>query len=404
MTCYNELEGVIVMENFNFYSHTEFVFGKDTEKDVGKLVKKHGAKKVFLHYGGGSIKRTGLYDKVIKSLKDTGIDYVELGGVKPNPVDSKVYEGIELCKKENCDFMLAVGGGSVIDSAKAIAAGVKYDGDFWDFYDGKAVIEEALSVGTILTIPAAGSEGSSATVITKEDEGLKRGTGSNVLRPKFSIINPELTYTLPMWQTSAGIVDMMAHIFERYLSKTKDVILTDRLMEATLISIMEAARKIMIQSENYEARATICWAGTIAHNGSLSVGRQEDWTTHGLEHELSALYDMTHGAGLAVMFPAYMAYTLDEDLERFYRLATKVFGVPENHFDKKTAALEGINRLRKFFKEIGMPTTLEEADASADDIPKLLRTLKINNGESFGNFKSLTLKDAENIYKLASKY
>jgi hypothetical protein len=404
MTCYNELEGVIVMENFNFYSPTEFVFGKDTEKDVGKLVKKHGAKKVFLHYGGGSIKRTGLYDKVIKSLKDTGIDYVELGGVKPNPVDSKVYEGIELCKKENCDFMLAVGGGSVIDSAKAIAAGVKYDGDFWDFYDGKAVIEEALSVGTILTIPAAGSEGSSATVITKEDEGLKRGTGSNVLRPKFSIINPELTYTLPMWQTSAGIVDMMAHIFERYLSKTKDVILTDRLMEATLISIMEAARKIMIQSENYEARATICWAGTIAHNGSLSVGRQEDWTTHGLEHELSALYDMTHGAGLAVMFPAYMAYTLDEDLERFYRLATKVFGVPENHFDKKTAALEGINRLRKFFKEIGMPTTLEEADASADDIPKLLRTLKINNGESFGNFKSLTLKDAENIYKLASKY
>jgi len=404
MTCYNELEGVIVMENFNFYSPTEFVFGKDTEKDVGKLVKKHGAKKVFLHYGGGSIKRTGLYDKVIKSLKDTGIDYVELGGVKPNPVDSKVYEGIELCKKENCDFMLAVGGGSVIDSAKAIAAGVKYDGDFWDFYDGKAVIEEALSVGTILTIPAAGSEGSSATVITKEDEGLKRGTGSNVLRPKFSIINPELTYTLPMWQTSAGIVDMMAHIFERYLSKTKDVILTDRLMEATLISIMEAARKIMIQSENYEARATICWAGTIAHNGSLSVGRQEDWTTHGLEHELSALYDMTHGAGLAVMFPTYMAYTLDEDLERFYRLATKVFGVPENHFDKKTAALEGINRLRKFFKEIGMPTTLEEADASADDIPKLLRTLKINNGESFGNFKSLTLKDAENIYKLASKY
>ena len=392
------------MENFNFYSPTEFVFGKDTEKDVGKLVKKHGAKKVFLHYGGGSIKRTGLYDKVIKSLKDTGIDYVELGGVKPNPVDSKVYEGIELCKKENCDFMLAVGGGSVIDSAKAIAAGVKYDGDFWDFYDGKAVIEEALSVGTILTIPAAGSEGSSATVITKEDEGLKRGTGSNVLRPKFSIINPELTYTLPMWQTSAGIVDMMAHIFERYLSKTKDVILTDRLMEATLISIMEAARKIMIQSENYEARATICWAGTIAHNGSLSVGRQEDWTTHGLEHELSDLYDMTHGAGLAVMFPAYMAYTLDEDLERFYRLATKVFGVPENHFDKKTAALEGINRLRKFFKEIGMPTTLEEADASADDIPKLLRTLKINNGESFGNFKSLTLKDAENIYKLASKY
>jgi alcohol dehydrogenase YqhD (iron-dependent ADH family) len=390
------------VENFNFYSPTEFVFGKDTEKEVGSLVKKYGAKKVFLHYGGGSIKKTGLYERVTKTLKDAGVDYVELGGVKPNPVDSKVYEGIDLCKKENCDFMLAVGGGSVIDSAKAIAAGVKYDGDFWDFYDRKAVIEDALPVGTILTIPAAGSEGSSATVITKEDEGLKRGSGSNLLRPKFSIINPELTYTLPMWQTAAGIVDMMAHIFERYLSKTEDVILTDRLMESTLISIMEAARKILIQSDDYEARATICWAGTIAHNGILGVGREEDWTTHGLEHELSALYDMTHGAGLAVMFPAYMTYTLEEDLERYYRLATKVFGVPENHFDKRVAALEGIKRLKAFFKEIGMPITLEEAGAKKEDIPKLLKTLKINNGEKFGNFKSLTLEDAENIYTLAS--
>ncbi len=390
------------MENFNFYSPTEFVFGKDTEKEVGSLVKKYGAKKVFLHYGGGSIKKTGLYERVTKTLKDAGVDYVELGGVKPNPVDLKVYEGIDLCKKENCDFMLAVGGGSVIDSAKAIAAGVKYDGDFWDFYDRKAVIEDALPVGTILTIPAAGSEGSSATVITKEDEGLKRGSGSNLLRPKFSIINPELTYTLPMWQTAAGIVDMMAHIFERYLSKTEDVILTDRLMESTLISIMEAARKILIQSDDYEARATICWAGTIAHNGILGVGREEDWTTHGLEHELSALYDMTHGAGLAVMFPAYMTYTLEEDLERYYRLATKVFGVPENHFDKRVAALEGIKRLKAFFKEIGMPITLEEAGAKKEDIPKLLKTLKINNGEKFGNFKSLTLEDAENIYTLAS--
>ncbi|MGM0436530.1 MAG: iron-containing alcohol dehydrogenase [Bacillota bacterium] len=391
------------MENFNFYSPTEFVFGKDTEKEVGNLVKKYGAKKVFLHYGGGSIKRTGLYDRVTKTLEDAGVDYVELGGVKPNPVDSKVYEGIELCKKENCDFMLAVGGGSVIDSAKAIAAGVKYDGDFWDFYDRKAAIKDALPVGTILTIPAAGSEGSSATVITKEDEGLKRGSGSNLLRPKFSIINPELTYTLPMWQTAAGIVDMMAHIFERYLSKTEDVILTDRLMEATLVSIMEAARKILIQSDNYEARATICWSGTIAHNGILGVGRQEEWTTHGLEHELSALYDMTHGAGLAVMFPAYMTYTLEEDIERYYRLATKVFGVPENHFDKRVAALEGIKRLKNFFKEIGMPITLEEAGAKKEDIPKLIKTLKINSGESFGNFRTLTLEDAENIYTIASE-
>ncbi len=325
------------MENFNFYSPTEFVFGKDTEANVGALLKKYGAKKVFLHYGGGSIKKSGLYDTVIKSLEKEKIDYVALGGAKPNPVDTLVYEGIKLCKEEACDFVLAVGGGSAIDSAKAIAAGVKYDGDFWDFYDRKAIIKDALPVGVILTIPAAGSEGSSATVITKESEGLKRGTGSNLLRPKFSIINPELTYSLPMWHTAAGIVDMMAHIFERYLSKTQDVILTDRLCEATLVSIMEAANKIMQDPNDYEARATICWAGTIAHNGFLGVGRQEDWVTHGLEHELSALYDMTHGAGLAIMFPAYMAYTLDEDLERYYRLATQVFGVPQNHFEKSVS-------------------------------------------------------------------
>lgn len=389
------------MENFRFYSPTEFVFGKDTEKEVAQLLVDYGAKKVFLHYGSGSIKKTGLYDRVIESLKKKDIDYVELGGAKANPVDSLVYEGIELCRKEGCDFVLAVGGGSAIDSAKAIAAGVKYDGDFWDFFDAKATIEQALPVGVILTLPAAGSEGSVATVITREDEGLKRGTGSNLLRPRFAIINPELNYTLPMWQTAAGVVDMMSHIFERYLSKTEDVILTDRLCEATLISIMEAGRKVVREPNDYGARATICWAGTIAHNGSLGVGREEDWTTHALEHELSALYDMTHGAGLAVMFPAYMEYTLEEDIERYYRLATKVFGVPENHFDKKAVALQGIKRLRAFFREIGMPTTLKEAGAKKADIPQLLRTLEKNKGKKFGSFMKLKLKDAERIYESA---
>jgi alcohol dehydrogenase YqhD (iron-dependent ADH family) len=391
------------MDNFKFYSPTEFIFGKDVEQEVGKRVKQTGAKKVFLHYGGGSIKRSGLYDTVVSSLKEEGVAFVELGGVKPNPVDSLVYEGIELCKKESCDFVLAVGGGSVIDSAKAIAAGVKYDGDFWDFYDRKATVKEALPVGVILTIPAAGSEGSSATVITKESDGLKRGMGSNLLRPVFSFINPELTYTLPMWHTAAGIVDMMAHIFERYITKSKDVVLTDRLMESTLISIMEAARVIVEEPENYEARATICWAGTIAHNGILGVGREEEWTTHGLEHELSALYDMTHGAGLAVMFPAYMRYTLEEDIDRYYRLATEVFGVPHNYQYKTDVALEGIIRLVGFFIEIGMPTTLEEAGAKKEDIPKLIEKLKMNSGESFGQFMKLTLEDAKNIYELASE-
>ena len=389
------------MENFSFYSPTEFIFGKGVEKDVGSLLKKYGANKVFIHYGGGSIKRSGLYDSVKESLHSEGIDSVELGGVKPNPTDSLVYEGIALCKKENVDFVLAVGGGSAIDSAKAIAAGVKYDGDFWDFFDRKAGIKDALPVGVILTIPAAGSEGSSATVITKEDEGLKRGAGSNLLRPVFSIINPELTFTLPMWQTSAGIVDMMSHVFERYLTKTKDVILTDRLNEATLISIMEAARKIMKEPNDYEARATICWAGTIAHNGILGVGREEEWTTHGLEHELSAYYDMTHGAGLAVLFPAYMKYTLDEDVERYYRLATKVFGVPDNHFYKREVALEGIERLTAFFREIGMPTTLKEAGAKKTDIPAIMKVLEKNIGKQFGTFMKLTLEDANKIYELA---
>ncbi len=389
------------MENFKFYSPTQFVFGKDTERETGELLANFGAKKVFLHYGGGSIKKTGLYDRIIESLNKRDIDYVELGGAKPNPVDSLVYEGIELCRKERCDFVLAVGGGSAIDSAKAIAAGVKYDGDFWDFFDNKASIEDALPVGVVLTLPAAGSEGSVATVITKEDEGLKRGTGSDLLRPKFAVINPELTYTLPAWQTAAGVVDMMSHIFERYISKTEDVILTDRLCEATLVSIMEAARTIVKEPENYEARATICWAGTIAHNGILGVGRQEEWTTHGLEHELSALYDMTHGAGLAVLFPAYMAYTLGEDVERYYRLATKAFGVPENHYDKRAVALEGIKRLKEFFSEVGMPITMQEAGAKKEDVPKLLQTLEKNQGREFGSFMKLNLEDARRIYEMA---
>ncbi|MFW5893448.1 MAG: iron-containing alcohol dehydrogenase [Bacillota bacterium] len=389
------------MDNFRFYSPTEFVFGKDQEKEVGALLKAYGAKKALLHYGGGSIKRTGLYDKVVKSLKEAGVEYVELGGVKPNPVDSLVYEGIDLVKREGVDFLLPVGGGSVIDSAKAIAAGALYEGDFWDFFDRKARMERALPVGVILTIPAAGSEGSAATVITKADAQLKRGAGGNAVRPKFAIINPELTYTLPMWQTAAGIVDMISHIFERYFTTSQDVILTDRQSEATLLSIMEAARIIMKDPNNYEARATICWAGTIAHNGVLGVGRNEEWTAHGLEHQLSALYDMTHGAGLAVIFPAYMKYTLDADLERYYRLATTVFGVPANHFDKRGVALEGIDRLVKFFKAIGMPVTLKEAGAKKEDIPKLVELLSKNTGEKFGSFMTLTLDDAKAIYETA---
>lgn len=391
------------MLNFNYYSPTEFLFGKDTENNVGTLLKKYKAKKVLIHYGSGSIKRSGLFDRVIKSIENEKIDYVELGGVVPNPRDTIVYEGIELCKNEKVDFILAVGGGSAIDSAKAIAAGAKYNGDFWDFFDHKAVVKNALKIGVILTIPAAGSEGSSATVITKTKGMLKRGAGSSFFRPAFAIINPELTYTLPSYQTAAGVVDMICHIFERYFTKTKDVILTDRLAEATIISIIEAMRVIADEPTNYEARATICWAGTIAHNGSLGVGRQEDWATHELEHELSALYDATHGAGLAVMFPAFMRYTVNEDVQRFRRLAVRVFGIKDKPKKPLKVALAGIDALEAFFKEIGMPTSFKELGAKEEDIDKLMEKLHINQGDKFGHFKELTMEDSRKIYELACK-
>jgi alcohol dehydrogenase YqhD (iron-dependent ADH family) len=389
------------MLNFKYYSPTEFVFGKNTEENVGKLLKNYKAKKVLVHYGSGSIKRSGLFDRVIKSIEAEGFEHVELGGVVPNPRDTLVYEGIELCRNEKVDFILAIGGGSVIDSAKAIAAGVKYKGDFWDFFDGKAKISNSLKIGVILTIPAAGSEGSKYSVVTKTDTLLKRGIGHDSLRPLFSIINPELTYTLPNYQTAAGVTDMMAHIFERYLTKTQDVILTDRLCEATLVSIMEAALIAKEEPTNYEARATICWAGTIAHNDSLGVGREEDWSSHGMAHELSALYDITHGAALAIIFPAFMKYTINEDVQRYRRLAVKVFGVKDNPKKPYKVAVAGIQALEDFLKKIGMPTRFKDVNLDNNVIPALIEKLSINKGEEFGYFKKLTMEDAKNIYELA---
>lgn len=391
------------MENFIFNSPTKFIFGKNTESQIGEVLKSYNAKKILIHYGTGSIKRSGLFDRIVEAIEAVNIQYIELGGVVPNPRDTLVYEGIELCKKENIDFILAVGGGSSIDSAKAIAAGAKYDGDFWDFYDRKAEIKDALKVGVILTIPAAGSEGSNSSVITKTDGMLKRGLNTEFYRPTFAIINPELTYTLPAYQTAAGIVDMMSHILERYLTKSKNVILVDRLSESTLVSIIEAARVVMKEPTNYEARATICWASTIAHNGFLGVGRISDWATHRLEHELSALYDVTHGAGLAVMFPAYMQYTIMEDIQRYRRFAIKVFEIKDNKRKPLKVAQAGIKALQDFFKEIGMPTSFKDIEAKEEDIPKLVEKLRINVGERIGNFKSLTMEDAENIYHIACK-
>lgn len=389
------------MNNFVFHSPTKFVFGKDTENQVGQLLKEYQVKKVLIHYGKGSIKRSGLYDRVVEAIEKEGIGHVELGGVVPNPRDTLVYKGIELCKKEHVDFILAVGGGSSIDSAKAIAAGSRYDGDFWDFYDHKATIQDALGIGVILTIPAAGSEGSTSAVITKTDGMLKRGLNTQFYRPKFAIINPELTYTLPQYQTSAGVVDMMGHILERYFTPSDNTLFIDRLAEGALVSIMEAGKTLMEDPTNYDARAVICWAGTIAHNGFFGVGRVEDWATHRLEHELSALYDVTHGAGLAVMYPAFMKYTLHQDLKRLKRLAVNVFSVKVEGKSDEEIALEGIQALENFYRHMHMPIRFKDINAKKEDIKLLVSKLEENVGSTFGHYQKLSMEDAKNIYLLA---
>ncbi|MCR4716177.1 MAG: iron-containing alcohol dehydrogenase [Lachnospiraceae bacterium] len=387
------------MENFTFYSPTYFVFGKKTEEEAGKYVKKYGGSKVLIHYGGGSVIKSGLIDRVRKSLDSEQIPYVELGGVKPNPRSGLVYEGIKLCKEENVDFLLAVGGGSVIDSAKAIAAGTLYDGDFWDFYSGK-MIEKALPVGVVLTIAAAGSEGSGDSVITKEDGMLKRGTGSETLRPKFSIMNPELTTTLPPYQTACGATDIMAHVFERYFTNTTEVEITDRLCEAVLTTMVKEAPRVIKDPTNYEARANIMWAGTVAHNGIVGVGRSQDWNSHAIEHELSALYDCAHGAGLAVIMPSWMEFVYKHNVMRFCQMATRVFGCHMNYENPEVTALEGIRRFRTFLHSIGMPINFEEIGAKEEDIPKLVDKLGLGDGKT-GGFVELSSDDVAAIYKIA---
>ncbi len=389
------------MNNFSFYSPTEFVFGKDTESRCGELVKKHGGSRVLVHYGSGSVVKSGLLDRVTEALDKTGIAHFELGGVVPNPRDTKVYEGIELCRKENIDFILSVGGGSTIDSSKAIAAGTCYDGDFWDFYCGKAYIQKALPVGTVLTIAAAGSEGSPSSVITKENGMEKRGTGSDLIRPKFSVLNPELTCTLPSYQTASGATDIMAHVFERYFTTTKEVEITDRLCEAVLLTMIKETPRVIADPNNYDARANIMWAGMVAHNDIVGVGRNQDWNSHGLEHELSGLYDCAHGAGLAVIMPAWMEYVVDTDVMRFAQMASRIWGVQMDFADPKATALKGIRAFRSFLHDIGMPINFTELGAKAEDIPVLIEKLGIGNGVR-GGFRQLDRKDVEAIYTIAA--
>ncbi len=389
------------MNTFQFYSPTEFVFGKGTENKAGYYVKKHGGTNVLLHYGGGSAIRSGLLDRVKKSLDEENIVYTELGGVQPNPIDTLVYKGIEICRQKKIDFILAVGGGSVIDSAKAIAMGVPYEGDFWDFYCDKSP-QVALPVATVLTIAAAGSEGSGDSVITKAEVGLKRGAGSDLIRPKFSIMNPELTCTLPAYQTACGATDIMAHVFERYFTNTTEVEITDRLCEAVLLTMIKETPRVIADPTNYEARANIMWAGTVAHTNIVGVGREQDWNSHGIEHELSALYDCAHGAGLAVIMPAWMEFVYKHNVLRFAQAAVRVWGCQMDFEQPENTAREGIIRFRSFLKSIGMPLTFAELGAREEDIPQLVEKFGIGNGKT-GGFVKLSGSDIEQIYRIAVK-
>ena len=383
------------------FSPTEFVFGRGTEAQTGRLARKYGATRVLLVYGGGSVVRSGLLARVQQSLEDAGLTYCELPGVQPNPIDTKVREGIDLCRQEKADLLLAVGGGSVIDTAKAIAAGTPYEGDFWDFYIGKAKVQKALRVGVVLTIPAAGSEGSGNSVITNTQTLQKLSIRvPEHLRPVFAVMNPELTYTLPMQQTAAGIADMMAHIMERYFSLTDDVEVTDRLCEGTLRAIIKEAYRVRHDPQCYGARANLMWCGTIAHNGICGVGREEDWASHHIEHEISAIYNVTHGAGLAVIFPAWMTLAAHRRPEKLAQFAMRVLDVPELS-DPEEVATMGIGRLRHFFRYMGLPVTMGELGIANPDIDRMVAALHRNKGPLVGAYIQLTPEDTREIFTIA---
>lgn len=389
------------MNNFSYITPTRYVFGRKAEEEVGRQAKANGMTNVLLVYGKGSVIRSGLLSKVKNALEEAGIKYTELGGVQPNPTDEKVYEGIDLGRAKGIDGVIAVGGGSAIDTAKAIAGGIVYDGDFWDFYAGKSIVEKALPIGVVLTIPAAGSEGSGNSVITHRNGMKKISLRTDMaLRPKFSCLNPELTFTLPPYQTACGICDMMIHIFERYFSPTPEVEVTDRVAEGLIKAIMTEAPKVLASPEDYDARANIMWSGTLAHNGLCGTGRAEDWSSHFMEHEVSALYpDVAHGAGLAVMVPAWMSYVAQRNTAKVAQLARRVLEV--NNDDDMAAAMEGVKRLQTFFTSLGLPSHLSEFGVKEADIPIMVRKLHENKGPKIGAYIPLGPEDTAQIYRLA---
>lgn len=391
------------MQTFQICTPTNLVFGKRTQHQIGELIKPH-ATKVLLHYGGGSVKNNGLYDDTKKSLAAADIPFVELGGVVPNPRLTLVNEGIALCKKEGVDLILAIGGGSAIDSGKAIAAGVCYDGDVWDLYEGKAVATKALPVATILTIPAAGSEMSLSSVITNEEKGRKKGLSSDALRPVVSIVNPEYFTTLPKNQIGNGVADILSHIFERYFTNTVNCDITDGMCESILKTVMKNALLVINDHTNYEAWAEVGLGGIIAHNNWLGIGRAQDWATHDMEHELSAFNDVAHGAGLAVLTPAWMKYVYKENINMFVQFAVNVMGVTQHSYrDPEAIVLEGIRRLEDFFTKMGMVLTLDELgipESAFEDMAKKATGEFYGKETGLGSFKRLNWQDVLEIYKL----
>ena len=392
------------MKDFNYYAPTEVVFGENSEEQVAALVKKYGGTKVLVHYGGKSAERSGLLDKICGLLTEGGIAFKKLGGVVPNPRLSLVHEGIKLCREEGIDFILAVGGGSVIDSSKAIAYGVPYEGEVWDFYLGKDKATKMLPVACVLTIPAAGSEMSEASVITNEDGDVKLGYSNNLSRPKFAIMNPKRTFTLPPYQTAAGVTDMMMHTMERYFTKDDDMDLTTDIAEAMLRSMKDAIFAVLKNPEDYRYRAQIMWGGSLMHNGLTGCGVTDDWATHQLEHELSGMFDVTHGAGLAAIWPSWARYVMHENLSRFVRFAVNLMDVPNDFTDPEGTALKGIEAMERFYHAIGMPINIKELigkDITDEEIKEMTRKCSRNYQHTCGQLKVLKAEDMENIYKMA---
>ena len=394
-----------MIKDFNFYSPTQVVFGKSAEEQLAALVRRYGGTRVLVHYGGGSARRSGLLDKVFGLLSDAGIGYVELGGVVPNPLLSLVKDGIALCRKEKIDFILAVGGGSVIDSAKAIAYGVPYDGDPWDFWDGKAVPQSSLPVGTILTIPAAGSEMSDSCVVTRDEDQNKRGFNNDLCRCKFAIMNPERTYTLPPYQTAAGATDIMMHTMERYFSRYDGMTLTDSIAEALLRTVKDSVFEVLKNPTDYRHRAQIMWAGSLSHNNLTECGLEKDFATHRLEHELSALFGVTHGAGLAAMWGSWARFVMPKHVSRFVQYAVNVMGVTNDLTDPEGTALRGIEATERFFHAIGMPTSIPELlgrEVTDDEIALMVRKCSRGGTITLGSIEKIGTKEMETIYRMAS--